>query len=614
SNYPPYKTLLFVTNPSFFLNTSVISMFSVLPPLGWTQYAELDNFFTLGGSAVNLTAQGSATHSHALSFTIPRTGATSRYVAGVSVGFAPDNHTHTASTNLSGSSIPPYITVIYGKRKDSKPTTFGNEEIGNEAPNAPSSLLTNSLTNPGGVTSVPKFSAIFTDPDSSDKATHYQIEVNTNSSFTGTVMWNSGKVAFATPVDNGSRSSDITYAGTTLQWGVTYYWRIKFWDNADPSLEGSWSEVAQFTTNYRPDQPTSLQTDGLVNPTGVGLVPTFSAVFTDTDLVDTATSYQIQVNTSLGFDGTMKWDSDVVTIDAVANGSRIPGVSYGGSVLANGTTYYWRIKIGDDKGVQSDWSAVAQFTTNYVPNQPTTLETSGSVNPTKASLTPSFSAVYTDSDVDDEAISYQIIISKSSSLSVPLTWDSGKSTFSTPVANNTRTPEISYTGDPMSEATTYYWAMRVWDSKDAVSEYSAISQFKTLSSPSSPTGLWTNGSSTPGILPSRVLTFSAIYSDGDGDSAGWYRIQVSSSSSFDTVLFDSGKKSTSILNGERSPDYYFDGSSLLTDSGNTYYWRIKFFDVDDTEGSWSNVASFRDLLVPSSFLFEGVKMEGIKID
>jgi hypothetical protein len=388
--------------------------------------------------------------------------------------------------------------VIYTKRKDSKATTMGDEMIESNAPDAPSSLLTDSLTNPTGVTT-PKFSAIFTDSNSNDKSTHYQIEVNTNTSFTGTVMWDSGKVAFATPVDNGSRTPDITYTGTTLQFGVTYYWRIKLWDSEETSLESPWSETAQFTTNYRPNQPATPLTNGLVSPTKVGLVPTFSAV-------------------------------------------------------------------------------------------------------------------YTDSDVDDEAISYQIVISKSSSLSAPLTWDSGKTTFSTPVTNNTRTAEIVYGGDPLLEGTTYYWQMRIWDSKDTESEYSATSQFKTLSSPSSPTGLLTNGSSTPGILPSRVLTFSALYSDGDGDSAGWYRIQVSSSSSFDTVLFDSGKKSTSIQNGERSPDYYFDGSSLLTDSGNTYYWRIKFFDVDDTEGSWSEAASFRDLLVPSSFLFEGVKIEGIKID
>ncbi len=37
----------------------------------------------------------------------------------------------------------------------------------------------------------------------------------------------------------GSRTPDISYAGSALTAGTTYYWRIKFWDNND--VAGSWS-------------------------------------------------------------------------------------------------------------------------------------------------------------------------------------------------------------------------------------------------------------------------------------------------------------------------------------------------------------------------------------
>ena len=255
SNYPPYKTLLFVKNPNIVVTAPVISMFSTLPPLGWTRYSELDSFFTLGGSAVNLTAQGSATHSHALSFNMPRTGATSRYAAGVSVGFAPDNHTHTASTNLSGSSIPPYITVIYGKRNVSQSVSFGGEVIRNLVPNAPTSLLLDGESNPTNILNLtPTFSAIFSDPDSADKGAHYQIQVNTSSEFNGTSLWDSGQVAFANEITNGTRIPDISYGGSALSFGNTYYWRIKFWDNL--GAEGVWSATAQFTTLGIPATPT----------------------------------------------------------------------------------------------------------------------------------------------------------------------------------------------------------------------------------------------------------------------------------------------------------------------------------------------------------------------
>ncbi len=43
SNYPPYKTLLYVKDPVSIVNAPIISMFSVLPPLGWTRYSDLDN-------------------------------------------------------------------------------------------------------------------------------------------------------------------------------------------------------------------------------------------------------------------------------------------------------------------------------------------------------------------------------------------------------------------------------------------------------------------------------------------------------------------------------------------------------------------------------------------
>jgi hypothetical protein len=112
------------------------------------------------------------------------------------------------------------------------------------APNAPTNLTVDGTTNPDVLSSsTPTFSALHTDPNS-DNAIYYEIEVNSNSSFTGTVMWDTGKTSM-TSTANNTRSPEITYAGSALTGSNNiYYWRIRFWDTDD--LVSSWSTTATF--------------------------------------------------------------------------------------------------------------------------------------------------------------------------------------------------------------------------------------------------------------------------------------------------------------------------------------------------------------------------------
>lgn len=71
-------------------------------------------------------------------------------------------------------------------------------------------------------------------------ATHYRIQVNTKSDFTGDGMWDSGKVAFDSPVNENAWSEDIPYGGSVFASGRKYWWRVKLWD--DEGKEGDWSE------------------------------------------------------------------------------------------------------------------------------------------------------------------------------------------------------------------------------------------------------------------------------------------------------------------------------------------------------------------------------------
>ena len=133
----------------------------------------------------------------------------------------------------------------------------------NQAPFAPTALLTEEQTNPSGISDgTPEFSAIYSDPNSAGAAVHYRIHVSASASWSP-LVWDSGQTAMAT-TSNGARSPDISYAGPALASSTAYYWRIKFWD--DKGAESAWSaEVATFSlenapsiTHYEYDQQKNL--------------------------------------------------------------------------------------------------------------------------------------------------------------------------------------------------------------------------------------------------------------------------------------------------------------------------------------------------------------------
>ncbi|MEK7564320.1 MAG: FG-GAP-like repeat-containing protein [Patescibacteria group bacterium] len=129
----------------------------------------------------------------------------------------------------------------------------------------------------------------------------------------------------------------------------------------DPILE------VTYTTNSAPSTPTSLLAEGINNPVSVAdTAPEFSAIYNDTDTGDTATHYQIQVSTSSSFSSIL-WDSTKTALGAsLAQGSRSPDITYGGTAFVlDGATYYWRIKFWDNSDSEGVWStSTSSFTMN----------------------------------------------------------------------------------------------------------------------------------------------------------------------------------------------------------------------------------------------------------
>jgi hypothetical protein len=310
------------------------------------------------------------------------------------------------------------------------------------------------------------------------------------------------------------------------------------------------------------------------------------------------------------------WDSGKMSISAINHNARSSDISYSGTALShNNTTYYWRIRFWDQKDAVSDWATTASFKMQNQPDAPSGLQTDSVTNNTNVSdTTPEFSAVFTDSDAGDTGTYYEIEVNTNDTFTGTVMWDSNKTLHSPAITNGSRSAEISYSSvTPLTtNGTLYYWRIRFWDQNDAVSNWSAVGTFRMQRQPSAPTDLLTDGSSNPSAVGSLNPSFSAIYNDVNEHSATAYEIEVNTQSDFlGTVKWDTGKVSTSVSEGSRSPNYTYAGTALADDSS-TYYWRIRFWDSDDLQGDWSSVAYFITNL--NHQLFNGLRMNGLRLN
>jgi RHS repeat-associated protein len=158
-----------------------------------------------------------------------------RYDTNASYSLKSDTYTYSATSS------PVSTAVIDSTLTSRRMSIYGTytASSSNSAPTAPTSLLTEGLTNPVGVTdSTPEFSAIFNDVNASDTAVSYQVQVSTSTAFIINT-WDSSKATLSSSTAQGARTPDISYTGTTLASSTQYYWRIRLWDNSNAT--GTWS-------------------------------------------------------------------------------------------------------------------------------------------------------------------------------------------------------------------------------------------------------------------------------------------------------------------------------------------------------------------------------------
>jgi len=253
---------------------------------------------------------------------------------------------------------PTYIFVSFQDH------TLWSTGVSNLPPTAPTDLEVEGSPGPVTIdTLTPEFTFVFNDPDSGDLGKYYQIEVNDDEFFGGTVMWNSGQYEFPSYPVEGTECDPIEYnhnsTGLPLAEGTTYYWRVKCWD--DYPLDGPLSVTSEFTTGtVIPYAPSQIR----INGEGTGAEVTrglfFTAVYSDPyPPSDTALYYQVQVSKQSDFLGGLMWDSGKQPLKTpVAIGERCENIQYNGYELTPGETYYVRMKFWDNDDNESPWSAV----------------------------------------------------------------------------------------------------------------------------------------------------------------------------------------------------------------------------------------------------------------
>ena len=377
-----------------------------------------------------------------------------------------------------------------------------------------------------------------------------------------------------------------------------FQYRAILSQNNPSAPSASLSSVSlDYTSNYNPTAPANPYAEGITNPAGIlDTTPEFSAVHNDADS-DGANYYEIEVNTSSDFTGTVMWDSSQQSMTTTASGVRSPDISYAGTTLTlDGTTYYWRIRFWDTAGLVSPWSTTQNFSMNQKPNTPSLDSPNNSAG--DQSLNPVLKT--TASDEDDDDLHYKIELCTDEAMttgckifdqtSSPAGWST------TPYDSGTQATFTIQTADILDEDTTYYWrsyaidltGTNVWSDTQAT-PYSFTTTIVVTFSPASNCAAQVNPDRTQ-----MLLTWT-----DNADNENNYEVQRSVDGATWAVLQSSlAAKTTSLAD-----------SSIA--SGHTYRYRIApYMTSGPTYAQWCETNTLS--LGTGRFSLEGIGLNGLR--
>lgn len=240
--------------------------------------------------------------------------------------------------------------------------------------------------------------------------------------------------------------------------------------------------------------------------------------------------------------------------------------------LKSDSVYYWRVRYSTDDCLFTAFSAETSFrTTSLPPYAPTNVSPEDGA--AGLSLTPQLtSSPFSDPDADDthKATQWQVSLAGGTGFESGIIYDSG--------LGSGWLVSITLPEDVLDHATQYFWRVRYQDSGDALSPYSQITSFSTMSLlPAQPVNISpANASMNISLTP--ILQAGPV-PEGITHVASQWQIRASSRT-YENCAFDSGADTVN-LRRISVPDGHLHYSVL-------YYWRVRY---QDDLGNWSDYSA-----------------------
>lgn len=415
------------------------------------------------------------------------------------------------------------------------------------------------------------------DDGTSGTASVYDIRYSTST--ITEASWNSATQVSGEPAPSASGSAE-SFAVTGLSQSTTYYFAIKVADEV-PNWSGL-SNIPNGATLTADTPPATIANLGLSNPTDNSLTLSWTAPGAD-GASGTASEYDIRYyNTAITVGN---WDA---AEEVAGEPSPRPGGSLETFVLnglESGTTYYVAIKARD---ANYNWSGISNSpgaSTSQDATPPQAVATLDAVLPSRNSLTLVWLAPGDDGAVGT-ASEYDLRYSTS-----PITeanWGSVLQVNNEPSPSAAGTPE-SLTVVGLSEATTYYFALKA---ADEIPNWSALSNVA---------GNSTAEDTTP---PAAIIDLSAVTGENNGEiDLSWTAPGddgMSGTALFYDICFsvdpldESNWASAVSFSGAPLPLPPGSGQNVTLTSlvpGQNYYIGIKTYDDAANESILSNISS-----------------------
>ena len=452
---------------------------------------------------------------------------------------------NTATKVLSGTSMTtPHVTGAAALYLESNPGATPQQVADALADNATTSVITgipagtvNKLLYTGtGQQQPPPEAPVLSAPASGSVEIAVPTALSWNASATATsyTVQVSTSPTFSSFAYNVSGITSTSTSVSALAKGTLYYWRVQAANSGGGS---DWSNVWDFTT-VSPQLPATPE---LVSPANGATEISLPAALA-WDAAANASSYTVQVSTSQTFSSF------------AYNVSGITSTSTSVSGLSAGTSYYWRVQAVNTDG-NSGWSSVWGFTTT-VPPAPAAPVLASPANGATNVAVPAALAWNSSSG----ATSYTVQVSTSQS-------------FATLAYNASGITSTSTTASGLSAATLYYWRVLAANTTGN-SDWSEVWSFTTTEAqiPAAPT---LSSPANGAFNVSKTPTLSWNASPG----ATSYRLQVSTSSTFSTTVYDAANitSTSAALSGLRS--------------FTRYYWRVNASNSAGTS-AWSSSRYF----------------------